>query len=147
MSNQYLIGMGTSHPVGRPYLVQAIERIRQLDVRVISQSPFEQSGGVGTDDALVFWNAVIYLETHMSPVALWFQLAALEIKLGRIRTKVNGPRTIDLDLLFWSMPARRDAFITLPHPRFFERQFARDLAVKALRGAGVDAFIIKNGSP
>jgi 2-amino-4-hydroxy-6-hydroxymethyldihydropteridine diphosphokinase len=147
MFNRYLIGLGSSHPCGLMYLEQAVERLLAVDgLCILSRSEIERGGGVGTDDPLTFYNTVLFVTSSLNLTALWFELASIETKLGRIRTKINGPRTIDLDLLYWSGLKRSDAFITLPHPRFFQRKFACDLAMQALRNAGEDVLAIKIGS-
>jgi 2-amino-4-hydroxy-6-hydroxymethyldihydropteridine diphosphokinase len=48
----------------------------------------------------------------------------IETQLGRLRTSNrNGPRTLDIDLLFWEGGAIETAELTLPHPRWRERGF------------------------
>ena len=147
MPNYYIIGLGSSHLQGKIYLDQAITLLRDNRLlTILSQSETELSGGVGTEDALVFTNAAICISTNLSPSALWFALTSIETRLGRIRTMINGPRTLDLDLLWWSGRDYCDVFITLPHPRFQERKFAIDLALQALRHASLDATSIKMGA-
>lgn len=130
MLNRYLIGLGSSHPRAEHYLERALAQLSKV-VSIISQSDVERSGGVGTDDLLIFLNQVVVAESRLSASALWFELASIETKLGRIRTKVNAARTIDLDILYGLGFEVEDQFITMPHPRFFERKFARDLAIQA----------------
>lgn len=108
-------------------------------IELLSRSDFIVNGGVGMEDPLVFVNAAACMRTHFAPSVLWFQLTAIESKLGRIRTKVNGPRTIDIDLLWWSCGKFRDEWITLPHPRFY----APELAEQAFERAGFDRELLK----
>ncbi|MGH8635341.1 MAG: 2-amino-4-hydroxy-6-hydroxymethyldihydropteridine diphosphokinase, partial [Burkholderiales bacterium] len=42
---------------------------------------------------------------------------------GRVRDLLNGPRTLDLDLLLYGGRALRDPGLTIPHPRMLERAF------------------------
>ena len=130
MQNRYLIGLGSSHPQAEHYLKQALAHLTGI-VSIVSQSDIERSGGVGTDEPLVFLNQVVVAESPLSATALWFELSLIETKLGRIRTKVNAARTIDLDILYGLGFENKDDFITMPHPRFFERRFARDLSIRA----------------
>jgi len=51
------------------------------------------------------------------------RLLAIEKELGRIRNTRWGPRTIDLDLLFYENEIRETEELTLPHPRWKERSF------------------------
>jgi len=48
-----------------------------------------------------FLNAVIRIETSHSPSRLLNLLLKIETEIGRIRTKKNGPRLIDMDILFY----------------------------------------------
>ncbi len=50
-------------------------------------------------------------------------LLDIEKKLGRIRTTHWGPRTIDLDILYYDDLVTDDPHIILPHPRMDERRF------------------------
>lgn len=133
MANYFIIGLGTSHPRGNTYLDMASNLVMRLkNAKYLSQSEIQLSGGVGTDEPLTFWNKAICIRSPLNPTTLWFELAAIETRLGRIRTKINAPRTIDLDLLWWSNDSFRDGWITLPHPRLYKRTFAIGLAQQAL---------------
>ncbi len=70
-----------------------------------------------------FLNMVIAGYTSLSPEALLDALMAIESSLGRRRTTRNAPRVIDLDLILHSGNVRRTDRLTLPHPRFREREF------------------------
>ena len=58
------------------------------------------------------------------PLALLDALAAIEAELGRVRTVVNGPRTIDLDILWIEGQVVDLPRLVIPHPRLHERAFA-----------------------
>jgi 2-amino-4-hydroxy-6-hydroxymethyldihydropteridine diphosphokinase len=66
---------------------------------------------------------VIVGHTDLSPEALLDALLEIEIRLGRRRTTRNAPRVIDLDLILHSAHRRRTERLTLPHPRYREREF------------------------
>jgi 2-amino-4-hydroxy-6-hydroxymethyldihydropteridine diphosphokinase len=70
-----------------------------------------------------FLNMVIAGYTSLSPESLLDALMAIESRLGRRRTTRNAPRVIDLDLILHSGNVRRTERLTLPHPRFREREF------------------------
>jgi 7,8-dihydro-6-hydroxymethylpterin-pyrophosphokinase len=50
-------------------------------------------------------------------------LQRIERKMGRRRTLPKGPRTIDLDILFYDNAVVRAPALTIPHPRIGERKF------------------------
>ena len=70
-----------------------------------------------------FYNAVIRVETDLSPKALLGACLGIEAGMGRIRTKKNGPRVIDLDLLLYEGYEENTPELTLPHPRMTDRAF------------------------
>ena len=71
-----------------------------------------------------FLNAAIAIETTLSPEALMRALLAIESSMGRVRAEKNGPRTIDLDVLWIEGVACASGELTVPHPRLTERAFA-----------------------
>jgi 2-amino-4-hydroxy-6-hydroxymethyldihydropteridine diphosphokinase len=70
-----------------------------------------------------FLNAVAVGHTNLGPEALLDGLLDIERKLGRRRGVRNAPRTIDLDLVMHSAHRRASPRLTLPHPRYREREF------------------------
>ena len=52
------------------------------------------------------------------------QLLNIEEQLGRVRTARYGPRTIDIDILFYNHEIRHTAALTVPHPEIQNRRFA-----------------------
>ncbi len=71
-----------------------------------------------------FVNAAVRLRTTLSPAALLAELLRVEASLGRVRRERWGPRTLDLDLLWWSGGIVEEPNLRVPHPRLRERGFA-----------------------
>ncbi len=65
------------------------------------------------------------LETELDPLSLLHTLLAIERELGRDRRQgvLNGPRTLDLDLLLMGETVVASAELTLPHPALVRRRF------------------------
>ena len=78
---------------------------------------------MGKVDQAWFVNAAALLETTLDPESLLKGFLTIEQGLGRVRRERWGPRTIDLDLLFYGGVTRADEALTLPHPRLHERRF------------------------
>jgi 2-amino-4-hydroxy-6-hydroxymethyldihydropteridine diphosphokinase len=78
---------------------------------------------IGLTDQPDFQNAVARLSTTLAPDALLDELLGLEARFGRVREVRFGPRTLDLDLLWYEGVVRDDERLTLPHPRAHEREF------------------------
>ena len=70
-----------------------------------------------------FINAVVLVQTQLSPLALLHALQALELQSGRERPYINAPRTLDLDVIFYGDVVLQTPELTLPHPRWQARAF------------------------
>jgi 2-amino-4-hydroxy-6-hydroxymethyldihydropteridine diphosphokinase len=70
-----------------------------------------------------FVNAAVGLFTTVPPEEFLTKLLALEQDFGRVRLVRWGPRTLDLDLLFYGQTRLKAPFLTLPHPRIQDRGF------------------------
>jgi 2-amino-4-hydroxy-6-hydroxymethyldihydropteridine diphosphokinase len=91
--------------------------------RIAAGSPIYRSLPVGVTDQPPFLNAVAALDTELGPDALLDVLLAVEAAHGRVRDVRWGPRTLDLDLVWFEGVVRDDPRLTLPHPRAHEREF------------------------
>ncbi|MES2504090.1 MAG: 2-amino-4-hydroxy-6-hydroxymethyldihydropteridine diphosphokinase [Myxococcota bacterium] len=121
----YFIGVGTSHPNGAHYIDAAFKALQQHPkLHMLAQSPNYPNPAFGGQTLFSFINAAFKLETSLHPSALWFLLLAAETKLGRVRMVKNGPRTIDLDILWTSLGTLQTPYLTLPHPQLRKRPFA-----------------------
>ena len=93
--------------------------------RLLRASSLYRTAPVGYADQPDFINAVVLLETGLSPDALMDELLAMETRHGRVRHVRNGPRTLDLDLLLYDgLILDGDPALIVPHPRLHERAFA-----------------------
>ena len=98
----YYIGVGSSHPNGAHYIDKAYELLEYSEsIQTLAKSPNYPNPAFGGQTLFGFINAAFKIKTQLHPNALWFLLLSVEIKLGRVRQIKNGPRTLDLDIL-WS---------------------------------------------
>jgi 2-amino-4-hydroxy-6-hydroxymethyldihydropteridine diphosphokinase len=70
-----------------------------------------------------FLNGVVQLETNIASRSLLTTLQEIERALGRDNDKRSGPRTIDLDILFYGKHVIKEPGLTIPHPRLHQRRF------------------------
>jgi 2-amino-4-hydroxy-6-hydroxymethyldihydropteridine diphosphokinase len=70
-----------------------------------------------------FLNGVVRLETDIAPRSLLETLREIERSLGRDEDNRSGPRTIDLDILFYGERVIDEPGLTIPHPRLHQRRF------------------------
>ena len=66
---------------------------------------------------------MLLIETLLSPLDLLHQLLQIEQDAGRERTEKYGPRTIDIDILFYGNIVIALPELDIPHPRIAERRF------------------------
>jgi len=72
-----------------------------------------------------FLNGALKIETDLSARGLLEALQKIEADLGRERTIKNGPRTIDLDIIFYGGQAINEPDLIIPHPRWNHRSFVK----------------------
>jgi 2-amino-4-hydroxy-6-hydroxymethyldihydropteridine diphosphokinase len=70
-----------------------------------------------------YLNAVIEVDTTLTPRELLDVARGVEDSLGRIRAERWGPRTIDVDILLYDERTVDEADLVIPHPRMHERGF------------------------
>lgn len=118
------IGLGSNLDDPRAQVTRAIEELNALALsRRIGISRCYVSPPMGPQDQPDFINAVVALDTRLSPLALLDQLQALEQRHRRVRKRHWGPRSLDLDLLLYGNTTMRTPRLTLPHPHMLERGF------------------------
>jgi 2-amino-4-hydroxy-6-hydroxymethyldihydropteridine diphosphokinase len=105
-------------------LAAATDRLRRLG-RVEACSSLYETEPVGFHEQPAFLNAVLALETELDPLSLLHELLAIERDLGRDRrhSVLNGPRTLDLDLLLMGDRVVATEELVLPHPALARRRF------------------------
>ena len=93
---------------------------------VVGASSLYQTAPVGPVAQDPYLNAVVALETDLSPRELLHQMLAIEASQGRRRdahSERSGPRTLDLDLLLYGNECIDENGLEVPHPRLHERAF------------------------
>lgn len=123
MFRQAVIALGSNLGNRVQYFANALTAFCASSIRVLSTSSIYETDPVGVIDQPCFLNAVCAVETDFAPEALLCRLLEIEAENGRVRTAPNGPRTLDLDLLFFENETRKTAQLILPHPRYLERDF------------------------
>ncbi len=90
---------------------------------VLAVSGVYQTAPVGGPEQPDYFNAVVVLETPLSPQALLDLAHDVENAAGRVRLERWGPRTLDVDIIGYDDIVSSDPELTLPHPRAHERGF------------------------
>jgi 2-amino-4-hydroxy-6-hydroxymethyldihydropteridine diphosphokinase len=101
--------------------------------RILRRSSLFETAAWGIEAQPDFLNQVLELDTALKPEALLDVLLGIEREMGRIRGEKFGPRTIDLDLLFYGDMIIRTDELEIPHPRMAERRFVLEPLFELLR--------------
>ena len=120
------IGMGSNLGDARANLTLALQELAALPgIRLHAASTVYCTEPQGDVDQPWFFNQVAAVNTALSPHELLRQLQEIEKSLGRERSPERrfGPRTLDLDLLYYQGVELGEPFLTLPHPRMWQRAF------------------------
>jgi 2-amino-4-hydroxy-6-hydroxymethyldihydropteridine diphosphokinase len=93
------------------------------DIQVLKRSSIYQTAPWGYSEQDDFYNQVLECETSLRPLILLKILKKIEKKMGRKETFRNGPRVIDLDILFYDDLILKTRRLVIPHPGLHERTF------------------------
>jgi 2-amino-4-hydroxy-6-hydroxymethyldihydropteridine diphosphokinase len=115
-----IVALGSNLGDRVAYLRFGLEKLSN----VVAQSQvFETDPVGGPDNQGPYLNMVAVVDTDLDPFALLRRLLQIEADAHRIRVERWGPRTLDLDLLFYDDYSIESEELTVPHPRFAERRF------------------------
>lgn len=127
------LGLGSNLGNRRKYLTDAMKFLEQRGVKILKKSRIYETDPVGRTDQPKFLNMVIEVSTELSPEDLLRVCLSIEDSLGRVRKERWGPRTIDIDVLLYQDREIQTEFLTIPHPRMFEREFVMK-SLREIRG-------------
>jgi 2-amino-4-hydroxy-6-hydroxymethyldihydropteridine diphosphokinase len=117
------LGLGSNVGEREAMLQAAVDRLHSAELRITRLSSVYETEPQGLRDQRWFLNLVAEAETDLFPRQLLGCIVKIERELGRRRIIENGPRTIDIDILFFGNSVVKTGELTIPHPRFAERRF------------------------
>ncbi len=118
------IGVGSNLGDRLHQCEEAISEILKVDRnKLLAKSSFFNTEPLGYLHQNWFVNGVIKIETDLEALDLLQSLKSTERQLGRLETFRWGPRTIDLDILFFDEACIETPELRVPHPRLQERRF------------------------
>jgi 2-amino-4-hydroxy-6-hydroxymethyldihydropteridine diphosphokinase len=118
------LGLGSNLGERLAILQQAVDRLaREPGIRVVASSRVWETDPVGGPPQPDYLNAVIRIDTDLTPFELLDASQRVERALGREREVRWGPRTIDIDLLLFGDQRLDVPLLTVPHPRMTSRAF------------------------
>lgn len=125
LDHEAYLALGANLGERRKTLQSACELLaRAGDIHIVAKSSLHetapQGGPAGQGDYL---NAVLHIRTGLPPAVLLERCLAVEAQLGRQRSVLNAPRTIDIDILLYDDLEIHSPTLDIPHPRMHQRRF------------------------
>jgi 2-amino-4-hydroxy-6-hydroxymethyldihydropteridine diphosphokinase len=105
------------------FIRKAVEELKACGLKVLKLSSVIETDPVGGLSQGKYLNAVLKAVTTHSPEELHGITQEIERKLGRVKSTINGPRTIDIDILLYDDIKLTTPRLSVPHPRMLERPF------------------------
>ena len=98
-------------------------KLMKKKCRILKTSSLYETEPVGYKEQDWFLNCAIEAETKIEPLELLEFLKSIEKNIGRVKEIKNGPRIIDMDILFYDDKIINESELIIPHPRLHERLF------------------------
>lgn len=118
------IALGSNLGDSTRHIRDAIAALSDADgFEVTAVAPLYESAPMYVEDQPVFVNTCLMGRTTLSADGLLALLKKVETEIGRKATFRNGPRVIDLDIVFYGSGRICTENLTVPHPRRRERLF------------------------
>jgi len=104
--------------------LEEAKRLIRIKCGVITkESHIYETEAWGKTDQASFLNQVLLVETELTARELLHQILKAELEMGRMRNEKFGPRTIDIDIIFFSDEVIHEEGLTVPHPQIARRRF------------------------
>ncbi len=125
MESNVFIALGSNQGARELNLLRAVAEIGKLpQTRITALSGFYDTEPVGPVEQPNFLNAVVRVETSLSPSLLLTELQRIETDVFRRKREVHwGPRSMDLDILLYGDLVLDGEGLVIPHHRLHERRF------------------------
>ncbi len=121
--NQLYILLGSNLQDPKKQLLLAQTSIAKYIGVVNRRSALYATAAWGNTNQPDFLNQVIIAETALTAAQTMQAILNIEKKMGRIRTKKNAPRIIDIDILFFNKAVIQTKDLVVPHPQIQNRNF------------------------
>ena len=118
------LGLGANLGNREENIKNAISRLSSdPDILIKTRSSMIETKPYGNIDQPDFINSVIEIDTDITAENLLSKCITIENELGRKRNDKWGPRTIDIDILFYNDQIINSQKLTIPHPDLHNRKF------------------------
>ncbi len=135
MKDVAYIALGSNLGRREVFLAEARAAIAALhQTTMLAETEVLETAPIGPVEQGPFLNQMIAVQTELSPTQLLASLQEIERKAGRTRTQRWGPRTLDLDIVFFEKQTAAEPDLTVPHRELPNRVFWQT-ELAHLRGA------------
>jgi len=118
------LGIGSNLGDRVSHLQDAVDGLAATSgIEVAALSPVYETEPLGGPPQPDYLNAVVAVDTTLSPRELLVLANRLEADADRVRKERWGPRTLDVDVLLVGDEQVDDADLVVPHPRMTDRAF------------------------
>ncbi|WP_061320051.1 2-amino-4-hydroxy-6-hydroxymethyldihydropteridine diphosphokinase [Clostridium botulinum] len=117
------VAFGSNIGEKESYIKRALEKIEERGMKIIKVSSIYETEPYGVLDQDSFLNGVVKIETNLTPEDLIGELLNIEKQLDRVRERRWGPRTIDLDIIFYDDLIINEKDLVIPHKDMENREF------------------------
>ena len=118
----YYIALGTNVGNYINNFSHAIVELKKFG-QVIKMANIYKSKPYGYLKQNFFYNSMVHLKSELLPTELMNKIQLIEKKLKKNKRIINGPRKIDIDIIFWGYKMFNNRELSIPHPRVSERDF------------------------
>ena len=121
---EYVLSMGTNIGDRKQNIEKAIESINSIPYTdVIKCSKIYETEPVGYPRQDDFYNVILLVNSEFEPHEMLGLCLGIEAGFGRKRGIKNGPRILDIDVIFAENEKIDTKNLEIPHPRYNERRF------------------------
>ncbi len=120
--HRVVLALGSNLNNPKQQLSSAIEFLSEIihDIRI---APFYRSSPQGYTEQQDFYNTCISGLCSLEALALFRKTKAIEKLMGKQELFINGPRVIDIDIIFFADQIHQELFLQIPHSEAHKRDF------------------------
>ncbi len=121
---EYILSVGTNIGDRRANILRCIDAVNLLPYTdVVEQSAIYETEPVGYARQENFYNIILKVDSIFEPHEMLGACLGIESGFGRLRSVRNGPRIIDIDIIFAENEVIESRNLIVPHPRYSQRRF------------------------
>src|SRR6266704_6905104 len=120
--HQIFLALGSNIENRKQHIETAIVLLCEK-VHDITVAPLYETKPRYFENQYNFLNTVLSGFTDLEPQELLQFTKTVQKEVGRVERFRNGPREIDIDILFYDNVVYKDEELEIPHPRLQERDF------------------------